>query len=180
MDPNIQQEKQNIRPFKGNDILEERPFIGHGRAGMKRRKAPPINQTITQTSELSKKIPEAPKIELRITNQTNSKAPKQSITNSNEGVTQRRPMIKDIPFYPDPSYRPKPKPIRTPVPGSSQSSESTDINPEINIVFEENSPFQEVVISEIYQRPDRSIFQESWELESLINAGNLVQTFLPK
>ena len=34
-------------------------------------------------------------------------------------------------------------------------SQSSDINPEINIDFEENSPFQEGVISEIYQRPDR-------------------------
>ena len=42
--------------------------------------------------------------------------------------------------------------------GSSQSSESTDINPKINIDFKENSPFQEDVISEIYQRPDRSFF----------------------
>ena len=46
-------------------------------------------------------------------------------------------MIKDIPFHPDPNYRPPPKPIRTPMPGISQSSESTDINPEINIDFEE-------------------------------------------
>ena len=72
-------------------------------------------------------------------------------------------MIKDIPFYPDPNYRPPPKPVRTPAQGSSQSSESTDINPEINTDFEENSPFQECVISEIYQRPDRLFFQETWE-----------------
>ena len=92
---------------------------------MRRRRPPPINQTITQTSELSKKIPEASKIELRITNQTDSTAPMQSITNSNDEVTHRRPMIKDIPFYPDPNYRPPPKPTRTPTSGSSQSSEST-------------------------------------------------------
>ena len=41
------------------------------------------------------------------------------------------------------------------MPGNFQSSENTDVNPEINIDFEENSPFQEGVISEIYQRPDR-------------------------
>ena len=46
--------------------------------------------------------------------------------------------------------------------------------------FKENSPFQEVVISEMYQRPDKSYFQESQELESLINTGKLVQRFLPK
>ena len=36
------------------------------------KKAPPINQTITQASELSKKIPEASKIESRITNHSPS------------------------------------------------------------------------------------------------------------
>ena len=66
-------------------------------------------------------------------------------------------MIKDIPFYPDPTYRPPLKIIRTPMPGSS---ESTDINPEINIDFKTNSPFQEGVILEMYQRPDKAFFQE--------------------
>ena len=56
-------------------ILQERPGIGQGRAGMKRRKPLTINQTITQISELSKKIPKAPKIESRIMYQTNSKVP---------------------------------------------------------------------------------------------------------
>ena len=60
-------------------------------------------------------------------------------------------MLKDIPFYPDPNCRPPPKLIRTPTPGSSQSSESTDINPEINIDSEGNSPFQESVMSETYK-----------------------------
>ena len=94
---------------------------------MRRRRPPLINQNITQISELSKKIPEAPKIELRMTNQPDSATPTQPITNSNDEVTHRRPMIKDIPFYPDLNCRPPSKPIRTPVSGSSQSSESTYI-----------------------------------------------------
>ena len=40
---------------------------------------------------------------------------------------------------------------------SSQCSPSTEnINPDIKLDFEENSPFQEGVISEAYQRPDKS------------------------
>ena len=105
---------------------------------MRRRRPPPINHTITQTSELSKKISEVSKIVMGITNQADFTTPAQSITNSNAEVTHRRPVIKDIPFYPDPTYRPPPKPVRTPMPGSS---ESTDINPEINIDFKENSLF---------------------------------------
>ena len=127
---------------------------------MRRRRPPPINQTIIHTSELSQKTPEASKIQSRITNQKHSTAPAQSITNSKDEVTYRSPMIKDIPFYPNPTYRPTPNPTITPIPGSSQSSESTDINPEIYIDFEENLPFQEGITSEIYQRPAKSFFQE--------------------
>ena len=43
------------------------------------------------------------------------------------------------------------------------------INPECNTDFEENSPFQEGVISESYQRPDKSFFQEPKELDALVN-----------
>ena len=55
-----------------------------------------------------------------------------------------------------------------------------DISPELNTDFEENLPFQEAVISETYQRPDKSFFQEPQELESLINMGRLEQKFLYK
>ena len=43
-------------------------------------------------------MPEASKLESRITNKTDSTAPVQSLTNSNDEVTHRRPMIKDIPL----------------------------------------------------------------------------------
>ena len=66
LDPSIQPAKQ--KPSKGNKILHDKPHTGQGRAGMRRRRPPPTNQTITQTSELSKKIPEVSKIEMRITN----------------------------------------------------------------------------------------------------------------
>ena len=56
LDPNIQPEKQNIRPLKGNEILEEKAEIGQGKAGKRRSRPPLINQTITQTSELSRKF----------------------------------------------------------------------------------------------------------------------------
>ena len=55
-----------------------------------------------------------------------------------------------------------------------------DINPNINFDFKENSLFQEGVISETFQRPDKSFFQEPKELGDLIERGNLVQKFLPK
>ena len=35
LDPNIQPEKQNIRPLKGNDIPQEKPRIDKGRVRMR-------------------------------------------------------------------------------------------------------------------------------------------------
>ena len=56
LDPNILPEKQHTNPIKGNT---EKPCIGQDRAGMRRRRPCPINQTIIQPSELSQKIPGA-------------------------------------------------------------------------------------------------------------------------
>ena len=82
----------------------------------------------------------------------------QSIDNYSVELINRRPIqkiIKDIHFYPDPTYRSPPKPVRIP---TSESPENIDISPELNIDFEENSSFQGV-ISETYQRPDKYFFK---------------------
>ena len=49
-----------------------------------------------------------------------------------------------------------------------------------NVDIEENSPFQEGIISEIYERPDTSYIQEPQELKDLIDTTELIQKFLPK
>ena len=46
--------------------------------------------------------------------------------------------------------------------------------------FKANTPFEEGVISETKQRPDKTFFQKPQELESLINTGRLVQKCLLK
>ena len=46
--------------------------------------------------------------------------------------------------------------------------------------MKENSPFQEGIISETFQRLDKSFFQEPKEVGDLIDKGNLVQKFLPQ
>ena len=106
-----------------------------------------------------------------------------SINNMDEGMTHTRPLIPNVPFHPGPNYRPPPKPIKSNMPRrkeSSQSSPSTEnINPDINLNLEENSPFQEGIISEAYKRPDKSFFQEPQELNDLINTSNLIQKLLP-
>ena len=63
---------------------------------------------------------------------------------------------------------------------SSQNSNVKDINPNINFDFEENSLFQEDVMSKTFQRLDKSFFQESKELGDLVNKGNFIHKYLPK
>ena len=48
------------------------------------------------------------------------------------------------------------------------------------VEIEENSPFQEGIISEIYERSDTSYVQEPQELKDLIDTTKLIQKFLPK
>ena len=50
----------------------------------------------------------------------------------------------------------------------------------MKIEIEENSPFQESIISKVYERPDKSYFQEPIELKDLIDTNNIVQRYLPK
>ena len=50
----------------------------------------------------------------------------------------------------------------------------------ITLDIEENSPFQEGVISETIQRPDKIFFQKPKSLEDIIDTGNLIHKFLPK
>ena len=158
--------------------------IGQGKAGLKRKRSDPNNQTINQPSDLSQKIPGKTKIETGKTNQAHSKDPTHIINNADAGITHTKPLIPDIPFHPGPTYRLSPTPIRSNMPRSQESSQSSssveNINPDVNLDFEERSPFQEGVISEIFQRPDKTFFQDPKELNDLINMGNLVQKFLSK
>ena len=55
-----------------------------------------------------------------------------------------------------------------------------DLDLDINKDFEEYSSYQEDIISEAYQRPDKSQLLEPPELVDLNNTINLVQKYLPK
>ena len=106
-------------------------------------------------------------IETGKTNPAHSKDSMYIINNADTGMTHTKPLIPDAPFHPAPTYRPSPKPIRSNVPRSQESSQSSssieNINPNINLDFKENSPFQGV-ISETFQRLDKSFFQDPKEL----------------
>ena len=95
LDPNIKPEKQHANSIKGNI---EKQCISQGRAGLKRKRPDPINQTINPPSKLSQKIPEETKIKTGKTNQIYSKDSTYSINNVDEGMTHTRPLITDVPF----------------------------------------------------------------------------------
>ena len=120
--PEVHGVRKNLDPIKGRVV---KPCICQGRAGVKRKRSDPINQTINQPSELSKKIPGNTKIETGRTNQTHSKDPTHIINNADAGMTHTKPLIPDVPFHSGAMYRPPPRPIRSNMSRSQESLQSS-------------------------------------------------------
>ena len=87
-----------------------------------------------------------------------------SVNNNND------PFLPDVSLHQDSLLKPS----------TLQNTNKTKVSPNTNLDFEENSPFQEGIISETFQRPDKSFFQNPKELEDLIDKGNIMHKFLPK
>ena len=95
-----------------------------------------------------------------------------------------QPIGPKIQHRPSPPYhdlysRPPPRPPDETDPTDSWK-DLLDNDLDRNVDIEENSPFQEGIISEIYERPDMSYIQEPQELKDLIDTTKLIQKFLPK
>ena len=157
LDPNLRPEKQHTLPKQGS---VERLHVGQGRARSKRKRPDPINHAINQPSNLSQEIPGKTKIETRKINRVHSTDPTHSINNVDDRIANNNPFIPDAAFHPGPILRLPPKPIKQNLTHvqCSQNSNTKDINPNINFDFEENSPFQEGIMCETFQRPDKSFF----------------------
>ena len=82
------------------------------------------------------------------------------------------------PKYPDPEMKPPPRPPDKMTQNDRQIN--LDLDLEINQDFEENSPYQEGIISEIYKRPEKSQLVEPPELADLVNTDKVVQRYLPR
>ena len=93
-------------------------------------------------------MPNTPKIQDKVIPIPNYAIPHIRCNDDSGSRMVKRNAIQDvsceIPIYPDPVYRPHPKPVKTPIPEIPGSL--LDIDPELNTDFEENSPFQEGVI----------------------------------
>ena len=137
--------------------------MGQGREGSKRRKPDPINQAINQPSDVSQEIPGRTKI---VTGKTNSI---HSTNSTNDKLINNNPFMPDVPLHLDLLLRPpKLQPIKQNIKQNIQEN-----SPNINFDFEENSPLQEGIMSETFQRPDKSFFQNPKELGDLINKKTL-------
>ena len=81
----------------------------------------------------------------------------------NHRIVKNNLFTPDAPFHPGPILRHPIKPIKQNMTHDQSSQNVQDINPNINFDFEENSPFQEDIMLEMFQRPDKSFFQEPKE-----------------
>ena len=73
-----------------------------------------------------------------------------------------------------------PCPVHEPLQQKHNITGPQDMKTIINLDIEENSPFQEGVISELIERPDKSFFQNPKKLKDVINPDNLIHKFLPE
>ena len=86
--------------------------------------------------------------------------------------------MPDVPFHPDPLLRPpKQQPVKQNI---TQNIQEINPNPNINLDFEEISPFQEGVMSETFQILDKSFLQNPKRIRILINEENLIHKYFPK
>ena len=88
------------------------------------------------------------------------------------------PQEPKIPIYPNQIIKPPPKPPDKVIQNDRQID--WDLHLAMNKDFKENSPYQEGIISEIYQRPDKSQLLDPPELIELVNTEKIVQKYLPK
>ena len=144
--------------------MTERPCIGQGRAGLRRKHADCINWP----SDVTRRISERSKI---ATGKTN--IPQHTNTTCDRGINNDKSFSPDVLLHLDPLCTPLPK----------QQNEDkifpTNQDTGINLDIEENSPFQEGVISETIQRLDKTFFPNPKRLEDIIDMGNLIHKFLP-
>ena len=122
---------------------------------------------ITQSSDVTGRILERSKI---ATGKTN--IPQHISATCDRGINNDKSFPPDVPLLLCPFHEPLQK--------KHNITSPQDMKTEINLDIKENSPFQEGIISELIQRPDKSFFQNPRKLENVINPDNLVHKFLPK
>ena len=117
---------------------------------------------------MTRRISERSKI---ATGKTNN--PQHTNAACDRGINNDKSFSPDVLLQPDPPCTPLQK--QQNVDKFFPTNQGTGINLDID----ENSPFQEGVISETIQRLDKTFFQNLKRLEDIIDTGNLIHKFLP-
>ena len=164
LDPNLRPEKQHTIPKQGKS---ERPQMGQGRAGSKRKKSDPINQTINQPSDVTQEIPRRTKIVTGITNNIHS-------TNSaSDRFINNNPFMPDVPLHLDPLLGTcKQQPIK---------QNAQEFNPILILILilKKTHHFRKASCWRHSKDQTNHFFQSPKELGDLIYKGNLVHKFFP-
>ena len=161
VDPNIRPEKQHALPKREVTV---KPHIGQGRAGLRRK---PEAEHIIQSSDVTGRILKRSKKETRKTN-----SQQHTSATCDRGINNDKLFPPDVPLLP--------RSVHEPLQKKHNVDSPQDAKTEINLDIEENLPFQEGIISELIQRPDKSFFQNPRKLKDVIDSGNLVHNFLSK
>ena len=161
LNPNLRPEKQHAMPKKG---ITEKLGIDQGRAGLRRKHAP---DHINQHFDVTRRIPERSKMVTGITNN-----PQHTSATHDRGINNNKSFSPDVLLHLPHRSLPRQQNVEKVIPNNNNSGSNLDI--------EENSPFQEGVISETIQRPDKMFFQKPKSLDDIIDMGNLIHKFLPK
>ena len=198
LNPHVQPGKQKLFPIqtvnKGmptHPILK--PRIGQGRAGLRRKvKASqsiasphplPVQPITEHDLRTAVTLPEHTyQLQSHVQSQILPRQLSQHHLIDPAHIPQQigpKIQYRPTPSYHNPYARPPPKPPDISDPLDSQK-DLLDSDLDRKVEIEENSPFQEGIISEIYERPDNSYMQELQELTDLIDTTKLIQKYLPK
>ena len=144
--------------------MTEKPCIGQGRAGLRRKLMPdPIHQPF----DVTKRIPERSKMATGIANN-----PQHTSAVHDRGINNDKSFSPDVLLHLLHRPLPRQQNMEKVIPNNNSSDNNLDI--------EENSPFQEGIISETIQRPDKTFFQKPKSLDDIIDTDNLIHRFVPK
>ena len=156
------------------NIVEDMYMVQTGSWAEAQANTPAVQNTagklVTQNA-----IPKVNKTPIKTGKEKDSKPPQSTV------VSQQLPqglvisLGNIVPLSTHPSVRPSPK---LPNAGTEAIS-SPNLGQDPNVDFEENSPHQEGIITEMYVAPDQSYLEQLQELTKLVNTSKVVQKYLP-
>ena len=198
LDPHIQPGKQKTFPIqtvnKGTPTHPiPKPRFGQGRARLRRKvntlqPIPLPHQPSAQpiTKHIHKAVMPLPEPANQLQSQVQSQLVPRPLSQHQpidpaHILQQIDPKIqhRSTTSYHNPYTRSPPKPPDISEPSDSQK-DLLDNDLDRKVEIEENFPFQEGIISEIYERPDNSYVQEPQGLKDLKDTTKLIQKYLPK